>query len=131
MPQWTKKQVIDYTLAMQEAMGLGEWRFTFGFGDIGDNAQITIHNPEAKMALIEYNDAMLSASRNDLRRTVSHELMHAAISMYIHLHEETIAALIPGPVGELMKDQAIDREEEICHWFSRHIGPVLPYIAKA
>ena len=131
MPRHTEKQIREYIGVVADAMGLGDWRLYVKFDTFENNAEVTIENPEARQASIRVNREMLGAEREELRRTVSHELMHCVLSAYANMAEGVIQSTIHGEMGSMIRHLLIIREEEVTHWFSRVMGPHLPLIAKA
>jgi hypothetical protein len=131
MPRYTEKQVRAYISVVAEAMGLGDWRFYVRFEDIENNAEVTIENPESRQAAIRINTDLLKADREELRRCISHELMHCVLSPYANMAEGMVEHAIHGEIGEMMRHLLIIREEEVTHWFSRVMAHHLPLIGKA
>ena len=113
MPRHTEKHVREYIAVVAEAMGLGDWRFYVKFDDLNNNAEVTIENPEARQAGVRINRDMLTADREELRRCISHELMHCVLAAYANMAEGLIQNTIPGDVGNLMRHLLIIREEEV------------------
>jgi hypothetical protein len=130
MPR-TQKMIRKYTREVADLMGLDEWRLYIRFLDIEDNAQVVIDYPESKQAQITFSKRSLEASRDDLRRTVTHELMHCVLASYANQAEGIIEIMIPGEVGRLTRESLVNREEEVTHWFSRVMAHHLPLIGKA